>query len=257
VNQNVVISGQINIDSSHTSQLTGTRYIQLLSGSDNTNTFIGQDLENSMAQNSLECQGEYNIFVNPRFEANQSGAVVFSAASTGNTVMGGDWPAAYGTTMTDSGTNNNFFGANGILLNPTNGFSIGSQGTTGKFRIDKAGSAGFEYRLLNSQDTLTGISAAGFQIAGSVYGLSGAGCSISGSPVGGVSGGSFVTTTTGVCTVTVNFAGSTTANHGWNCSVSDITSGVAGAQSASSTTTAQLKVATTNGDTVTFFCVAF
>lgn len=93
---------------------------------------------------------------------------------------------------------------------------------------------------------------------GTKFTTSGAGCTVTGT-TGGSTAGSFTTSTTGTCTTTITMNGATglAAPNGWSCYASDITSGVAGAQSGSSATTAQLKIATTSGDTVQFGCIGF
>lgn len=113
-NQNVFRGGSINISSGHTSQLAGTRYIDLIDG--NTNTFVGISIQNDMAERSLlVTNGNSNIFLNLRYEANQANAVRFEATSSYNQTIGGYFSSGtYTSIVSNAGGGNIFTGPIGL-----------------------------------------------------------------------------------------------------------------------------------------------
>lgn len=110
-NQNVFYGGIISIGGSHTSQLSGSRYLDVENG--NGNTFVGTGLEGSTAEYSLYVNDQGNVFINNRFEGNQAGAIKFTSSGNYNHIIDGIFDAGNYSIITDLGGGNCYSGALG------------------------------------------------------------------------------------------------------------------------------------------------
>lgn len=105
-NQNTFIGGQIRIDSAWTAGTGRHIWITRDTAESNGNTFIGVNLEKGGNDIGIECDGDYNVFLNCRLEGATAGYVVFGTGALYNTLLAPvDGPTKYWDgVVTDSGT---------------------------------------------------------------------------------------------------------------------------------------------------------
>lgn len=120
INQNTIVGGAIATDSTYTG-VAGRIYINMPNaGENNTNTFIGTNLEKGGNEKAIFCASSNNLFLNCRFEAGGTTAGYVTVTGNLNKFIGPApvWPttAPFTTWVADTGSANVFWSAN-ILAN--------------------------------------------------------------------------------------------------------------------------------------------
>lgn len=174
INQNTFIAGAIVIDSAYTSAANRIYVNMTNAGQNNTNTFVGVNLEKSGNEKGIVCASSENLFLNCRFEGSVAAAGYVTVSGNNNRFVGGA-PASSGTVpfvpwITDTGSGNtwqmgNVF-SNKYMVWDTHSSSktlrfgdgtvypaypIGAYGSTSLLIGDNA-TSGLRYKIYSLQD---------------------------------------------------------------------------------------------------------
>jgi hypothetical protein len=96
INQNTFIAGAIVIDNAYTSAANRIYLNMTNAGENNTNTFVGVNLEKSGNEKAIVCASSENLFLNCRFEGSAATAGYVTISGNNNRFVGGA-PASSGT----------------------------------------------------------------------------------------------------------------------------------------------------------------
>ena len=177
INQNTFIAGAIVIDSAYTTAANRIYLNMTNAGENNTNTFVGVNLEKSGNEKAIVCASSENLFLNCRFEGSVAAAGYVTVSGNNNRFVGGA-PASSGTVpfvpwITDTGSGNtwqmgNVF-SNKYMVWDTHSASkilrfgdgtaypaypIGAYGTTGLLIGDSA-TSGLRYKTYSMQEEVS------------------------------------------------------------------------------------------------------
>ena len=112
-NQNQFIGGQIGVTSIYTAVSPRILVNMPDVGENNTNTFIGVNLEKSGNEKAIVCASPENLFLNCRFEGSASTAGYITISGNRNRIIGGAPSAAttlpFETWITDTGFGNQYW----------------------------------------------------------------------------------------------------------------------------------------------------
>lgn len=117
VNQNTFVGGAVVIDSAYTTAANRI-YINMPNAENNTNTFVGVNLEKGGNEKAIVCASSSNLFLNCRFEAGGSTAGYITVSGNNNHFVGGSPTSSatipFVTWISDTGFGNTFQMANVI-----------------------------------------------------------------------------------------------------------------------------------------------
>jgi hypothetical protein len=106
-NQNTFIGGRILADSAYDNETSKCIVIDSYDNIEtNGHTFIGINLESTVATRMIDCEGDGNTFINCRYESAVAGSIYFASGAQDNRILG-----------TAGGTELTFFGGSEIVDN--------------------------------------------------------------------------------------------------------------------------------------------
>ena len=229
-NQNQFIGGQVNIDSAYTAVSPRVSINMPNAAENNTNVFIGVNVEKNGQEKGVICASNENVFVNCRFEGGASTSGFITVSGNRNKFIGGAPTAAptlpFETWISDTGFGNQYwmgyyiaskffaldFSSGTTPLRFGNGSAfpavpISSFGTN-RLRLGDANTAGIRFYGAMLQEEVTVTSGATLTVPASHYRLNYA----SPTTVTGITAGAVDQTTSALVSI-VDLAGNITLQH--------------------------------------------